>query len=76
MLVRAGLPCDIATHGTGLTLAHVAALEGQTACLAWLSKNGISINAQVIFPSQQNQCNRWQPVETNFYILLYFHLYF
>ncbi|XP_030837071.1 serine/threonine-protein phosphatase 6 regulatory ankyrin repeat subunit A isoform X2 [Strongylocentrotus purpuratus] len=46
MLVKAGLPCDIATHGTGLTLAHVAALEGQTACLAWLSKNGISINAQ------------------------------
>ncbi|XP_041457965.1 ankyrin repeat domain-containing protein 10-like isoform X2 [Lytechinus variegatus] len=46
MLVKAGLPCDIATHGTGLTLAHVAALEGQMACLTWLTRNGISINAQ------------------------------
>nr|XP_054754907.1 ankyrin repeat domain-containing protein 10-like isoform X2 [Lytechinus pictus] len=46
MLVKAGLPCDIATHGTGLTLAHVAALEGQMACLTWLTQNDVSINAQ------------------------------
>ena len=57
MLQRAGLPCDITTQGAGLTLAHVAALEGQGICLAWLCQNGISVNAQVGF-RRLDQCTK------------------
>ncbi|XP_071504130.1 uncharacterized protein [Diadema antillarum] len=46
MLLSAGVSCNVATQEKGLTLAHVAALEGQASCLAWLCQNRVAVDAR------------------------------
>ncbi|XP_072171286.1 uncharacterized protein [Diadema setosum] len=46
MLLSAGVSCNITTQEKGLTLAHVAALEGQASCLAWLCQNRVAVDAR------------------------------